>query len=343
MRRQQLTRCALVRFVHTRCGVLPKASAEAAEVAVVDCAGEPLQSAAQKLSAAVRRHRPIVLRGLPIPEACTGDLLPGLRELCGARQIPVRLPEPEAPGAVPDAALAASLPQGLPATFGNGRSSAPYSRREVRRVDEVLEELTRFAARGKEGATSAAPQKRVGFYVANVPVEDALPEAARCWHPLREMVGRLCGGRGVLGAPIPGTPVLYLGAGWQRTPLHFDPTENLTVVLQGTKIFRLFPPSASPGLQPHGGLLPALVCWLRGIVPAVYSGLDAWQLPLVAATASQVQSGSATGAPARPTPIEVRVHAGEVLYLPATWWHAVAGSAEPNVTLVFGFEPARGQ
>merc|ERR1712118_306721 len=110
-----------------------------------------------------------------------------------------------------------------------------------------------------------------------------------------------------------GTPSLYLGAHGQRTPLHFDPTENITIVLQGRKTFRLFSPASSPWLRPKGGMVAAAACWMHGVVPAVYSDIDAWKLP------------------AAPDDVE----AGEMLYLPRAWWHAVAGSSEPNVTMVF--------
>ena len=49
------------------------------------------------------------------------------------------------------------------------------------------------------------------------------------------------------------------------------------------------------------------MCWLHGVVPAVYSDLDAWQL----------LDGSDIPC------LEADVKAGEALYLPRAWWHAV--------------------
>lgn len=161
-----------------------------------------------------------------------------------------------------------------------------------------------------------------GFYAANLPLQTVLPELAEHFLPMEELVlGRY--GPAFGQPPVPGTPVLYLGAGRQRTPLHFDPTENLTAMLQGSKRFRLFPPAASLQLQPRGGALAAFICWLRGVVPAVYSDIDVWGLsPLEL-----------------PRFVDVVLDPGEVLYLPAAWWHAVEGSPEPNASLVFGFAP----
>jgi len=193
--------------------------------------------------------------------------------------------------------------------FGDPRARAPYGRRDRRRLDQVIEQLR----------ASTSGSALADCYAANVPIEVALPELAALLSPLGQgLVDRF---GPLFGPAVPGTPALYLGAGGQRTPLHFDPTENLTAVMQGSKHFRLFPPAASLQLQPRGGYLAAAACWLSGVVPAVYSDVDAWR-----------SHGS-------PRPLDVEVRAGEVLYLPPGWWHAVAGSQAPNVTLVFGFAP----
>jgi len=187
-----------------------------------------------------------------------------------------------------------------------------------RPLGDVVDELQRA---GSEANENMDQQREVGIYAANVPIEHILPEFAELLRPISTGVAHHL--RSAFGPQVPGTPSLYLGAGSQRTPLHFDPTENLTIVLQGTKLFRLFPPSASSQLQPRGGLLAAAACWTAGVVPAVYSDFDAWM----------ATSG-------RPAAADVVVRAGEVLYLPPGWWHAVAGSAEPNVTVVFGYAPS---
>jgi len=203
--------------------------------------------------------------------------------------------------------------------FGDARLGRPYSRVGKARLNDVIDG---FEGDGETRAAGAgAPAQR---YVANVPVQSVLPEFARLLRPLERRISKELGG--VLGPTIPGTPVLYLGAHGQRTPLHFDPTENLTVVLQGTKRFRLFPPLASPLLRPIGGPMAAFACWAHGVVPAVYSDVDAWAL--------------AGGIDCSPAFADLVLGPGEALYLPPGWWHAVSGSQEPNVTVVFGFAPS---
>lgn len=308
MRRQQPLRCALVRFVHARCGVVVGRGGAAAprRDAVEDLAsaaaggGEALRGA---LGAFVRSGQPVVLRGFwprgPPRGERSGEpdeegLLPRMRQLCGHREVLVRLPH------------RASATGGGP-TFGDGAARAPYAAAERRLLGGVLDEL------GAPGAASC--------YVANVSLA-TLPELAEHLQPLSREVAFL--GGAAFGEAVLGTPALYAGKGGQRTPLHFDPTENLTIVLQGTKHVRLFPPSASPFLRPVGGVGATAVCWLNAVVPAVYSEADAW--------APELARG--VGA------VDVELQAGDLLYLPVAWWHAVAGSDDANVTIVFGFAPS---
>eukprot|EP00434_Breviolum_minutum_P023471 symbB.v1.2.020704.t2/scaffold1760.1/size102730/2 len=116
---------------------------------------------------------------------------------------------------------------------------------------------------------------------------------------------------------------MYLGAGQQRTPLHCDPTENVTLVLEGRKRIRLFPPWAAVHLQPIGGWWAAASCWLSGVVPAVYGAADPF-----------------TPSEATPEAMDIHLGPGDALYLPCGWWHAVVGSQEPNMAIVFGYAPS---
>ena len=74
-----------------------------------------------------------------------------------------------------------------------------------------------------------------------------------------------------MGDAVPFTPAMYFGAGQQRTPLHFDPTENLTVALQGSAAPA--PPRQSSSynraLFIKGYHLP------RGLVTQLLAGTDA--------------------------------------------------------------------
>eukprot|EP00747_Dinoflagellata_sp_TGD_P210150 gnl/TRDRNA2_/TRDRNA2_83467_c0_seq1.p1 gnl/TRDRNA2_/TRDRNA2_83467_c0~~gnl/TRDRNA2_/TRDRNA2_83467_c0_seq1.p1 ORF type:complete len:342 (-),score=55.37 gnl/TRDRNA2_/TRDRNA2_83467_c0_seq1:57-1082(-) len=326
MRRQRLLRCALVRFVHDRCGVSQNFDAVAAsaagrsevleELAADDSAG---------FSAAVRENRPAVIRssaaamGVAGHAGGPGDWLPRLRELCGHREVMVRLPQSSE-------GEAAQSSRGL--VFGDARKRSPYAHAEMRRLDTVLDELLSTAADGE-----LSRSRPLSCYVANVPIEPQLPELHNRLAALRDFAADKAGldrPGTAFGEAIPGTPVLYLGAGGQQTPLHFDPTENLSVVLQGSKHFRLFPPSASTRLRPKGGTFAALVCWWAGVVPAVYSEVDAW------APMGSPEGPLDGGGPA---PLDVVLQAGEILYLPSAWWHSVIGSPEANMTVVFGFAP----
>ena len=46
---------------------------------------------------------------------------------------------------------------------------------------------------------------------------------------------------------------------------------------------------------------------------------------------------------AKASPVEVVLHPGDVLYLPACWWHCVEGSHERNMILNwwYGLHPAK--
>lgn len=305
MRRQVPLRCALVRFVHARCGISPISEPPVgATVPLLDAEDDA------GLARAIRENRPAVVCGIAarLPASAFGhmagdsvNLLPRLRALCGEQQVTVRLPREEAPES------------GGGPLFGDARRRVPYGDAAQGRLAAVLDELE-------------AEDGRPGCYVGGLPLDRELPELARELLPLSDLL-RSHTIKAPLGPPVPGVPALYLGAGMQRTPLHFDPTENLTVVLQGSKRFLLFPPSASSHLQPRGGLLAALSCRMHGTVPAVYSDLDVWPLTQTDATV------------VGPRPLDVVVTAGDLLYLPAAWWHAVGGSEAPNISVVFGHAP----
>lgn len=262
------------------------------------------------LAAAVIGNWPVILTGCRLPE---GDLLQQMRELCGHREVPVRLPPGRPAPSEDESGTKSAL------TYGDTAKRALYSRMDRWRLYRVIDEVQSVSAACK-GTGEVRPMQ---CYAANVPIEVRLPELAPHILPIIEAVEG-ASLRAPLGSAVPMTPVLYLGAARQRTPLHFDPTENLTAVVQGSKKFRLFPPSASLHLRPHGGSFAAAACWFQGVVPAVYAARDPW----------------ASDAVDMPWSLDVQVDAGEVLYLPVAWWHAVEGSLEANVSVVFGFEPS---
>lgn len=314
MQRHGARLCALVRFVHARSGVR-------------DTGGPLRVDTLNDFAAAVRTSRPALVRLdlLGLNEACSlsarggEDLLPQMRALCGHRDVVVRLPTPtphsqRGQSHAHDTSSTQSSTSSF--TFGDARLRSPYKHVVRRRLDSIVDDMISCKGTGN----------RIECYAANIPIEAKLPELSRAIRPLKDFIASTLSCH--FGPVIPGTPSLYFGSGLQRTPLHFDPTENLTVVLQGSKQFRLFPPSASSHLSPKGGMLAAAVCWWAGVVPAVYSEVDAWDH-------SGLNCWNTSGAQAS----DVIINSGEVLYLPPGWWHAVSGSEEPNVTIVFGYAP----
>ena len=100
---------------------------------------------------------------------------------------------------------------------------------------------------------------------------------------------------------------LWIGSGANRINTHYDEPENFYFVLMGSKEFQLFPPEQSRNLYPgplhqgHGGVTGSLV--------------DAWNPDARAFPGfAEAQDHS----------VRYRLSAGDMLYLPAYWWHNVA-------------------
>ena len=114
----------------------------------------------------------------------------------------------------------------------------------------------------------------------------------------------------------------YFGAGRQVSTLHFDPNENLLVCISGTKRLWLYPPSDARHLYPL-----ASADGSRAGTPPFQSFAD---LPAhLHATFADMERTRG--------PIEVRLQAGDILYLPCGWWHCVEGGSERNMILVYWF------
>ena len=207
------------------------------------------------------------------------------------------------PGKIP--VRSAPNSQGEEVTYGDSQSSGYMSdvyknHRSVCSTDAFVDWLEYDS------------KNTTGMYLAGVPLStvcETVPE-----FPIPSKLRQLV---------VPGSPLIYMGKGNQRTPLHFDPTGNLTIVVRGKKTFDLFPPSSSHLLNPIGGILEAVLSWYGGWVPAVYSRYrgDEASLKLV------------------PGRIQVQLEAGEALWIPPCWWHAVCGGKDPNVILVYGTRP----
>jgi hypothetical protein len=183
--------------------------------------------------------------------------------------------------------------------------SAPTSPTEdVYKDFRSMVSFAEFADWFESGPTSGTD----GLYLANTPLHHIVPDGIGLELP-PDVKRKL----------LPQTPLVYFGKGLQRTPLHFDPTGNVVLVVRGQKTFKLFPPVSSLDLQPLGGILEAILSWYGGWIPAVYSQL----------TGHEYFLGSVPH-------INVELKAGEGLWMPSCWWHAVTGSADPNGIIVYG-------
>jgi hypothetical protein len=108
----------------------------------------------------------------------------------------------------------------------------------------------------------------------------------------------------------PGRVLLWLGSAGCLSQLHFDLGHNFACMVSGTKLFRLFPPEQSHRL---------------------YARPDGKRCPI--STVGEVDMGKYPHyRAARYT--EVRVTAGDLLFLPGFWWHQVV-TEEPGVMLTW--------
>lgn len=113
---------------------------------------------------------------------------------------------------------------------------------------------------------------------------------------------------------------LWMSSGGTSSSLHFDTHENLMLQIDGTKTVTLWPPSQSHltymDYHDRYGLSP---------VHPDRVDLDKW--PLFAALKGGVVA---------------TLHAGDALFIPDGWWHAVRTHDARNVAVTWEFEPYEG-
>lgn len=124
---------------------------------------------------------------------------------------------------------------------------------------------------------------------------------------------------------------IWIGDARSVTTLHRDPFENIYTVLSGAKTFTLFPPVDSHRLR-----------WVE--LPAAR-----WVTDGDGSFAVEVDKPERTvrwsdldftvdPTDGLPPPLRVRVGAGETLYLPALWHHAVEQDGDPCIALNWWYD-----
>ena len=144
-------------------------------------------------------------------------------------------------------------------------------------------------------AEAARKQENAPLYAAQVRVRTSLPHLFADTRPEPPCVA-------ALGPVWRNAPSLYYGCG-SKTPLHFDLLENVLCVARGRKRVTLWHPEDSEVLYPADD---GAATFSRADVYA--PDLDAFPL---------LSEGLQRGA-------QVEVHAGDALYIPCCWWHAVS-------------------
>ena len=108
---------------------------------------------------------------------------------------------------------------------------------------------------------------------------------------------------------------MYAGAGANTTHTHLDPAENFLLVCRGQKRMQLFAPADFNSMYPF----PAPKYHSSAVPP--------FTAPRDAPTEFPAYS--------RTHPVEVELQQGDMLYLPAYWYHCVEGGDQFNVVVAW--------
>ena len=163
----------------------------------------------------------------------------------------------------------------------------------------------RKAAAGDEDA------KRV--YPAKLKLQETLPELAAHLETREDTPLTRFGA--CVGAAAEEGAFMYAGAGENTTQTHFDPAENFLLVVRGSKRLQLFPPGDAALLYPSPN-------------PSYHSSeIKAFTEPRDAPAGYPLYRSA--------HPVSVSLEEGEMLYLPAYWYHGVTGGDGFNVILAW--------
>lgn len=153
----------------------------------------------------------------------------------------------------------------------------------------------------------------ISWYLGKVPLREEIPELwqdiqAAATSPLKRYES--CFG------PNPKGVHTYFGCGINTTCIHADPSENVLIVISGEKVFDLYPPWEADCIH------TTIKKFLNSTMPPF---IDPNGMP------KDIQDNFPNYKYARPQ--RVHLKAGDILYLPIFWWHAVQGSSRRNMIL----------
>ncbi len=178
--------------------------------------------------------------------------------------------------------------------------------RDVRRETVRLGEFVRLAH-------SSRPESS-HFYLAQYPIRRAAPRLLEDVRPPEEYMGVPAYLPRTLARRMRLEPALWIGPTGSITTLHFDSTHNLFAQIRGRKKVILISPAESD----------------RVYYPCREFGRNLHFSP-VDAEQPDLEKHPLF---ARASPREVIVRTGEMLYIPATWWHYLR-ALEPSISLNF--------
>ncbi|MGH9962036.1 MAG: cupin-like domain-containing protein, partial [Pyrinomonadaceae bacterium] len=143
------------------------------------------------------------------------------------------------------------------------------------------------------------------YYVMQRSIPDEFPELLEDFMPPHLVAGREL------------TTSLWFGSGENVTPLHFDQSSNFFAQAYGRKLWTIFDPSQTRYLYQYPA--SALTWHISEVDP-------------------EKPDRSRHPAFENAQPIQFTIEPGEMLYLPATWWHH-ARSCETSISVSFWFLP----
>lgn len=161
-----------------------------------------------------------------------------------------------------------------------------------------------------------APPEAPSLYLAQEPLLQSFPQLSGYLLPVPDYVKRA--GKGDIYATN-----LWIGrAGETNTPLHKDPNPNLFVQLAGRKRVRILSPEFGRGLVEHhrgNGVARRFQAGDEMMVGKYKEDLD------VAVWSEDVANGKIEY-------VDAEVGAGDGLFIPRGWWHAVKGVGNGGVS-----------